>query len=83
MIRLTLMIVAMLIGVAPMAQAVTCSERMADLSKKMESVTDKTSKSNKEEAAKHMAAAKEAMAKSDESGCMTHAEAGLNMMHGD
>ena len=83
MIRLTLMIVAMLIGVAPMAQAVTCSERMADLSKKMESVTDKTSKSNKEEAAKHMAMAKEAMAKSDESGCIIHAEAGLNMMHGD
>ena len=37
----------------------------------------------KEEAAKHLAMAKEAMAKSDESGCMAHAEAGLNMMHGD
>ena len=30
-----------------------------------------------------MAMAKEAMAKSDESGCLAHAEAGLNMMHGD
>ena len=39
MIWSTLMIVAMLIGVAPMAQAVTCSERMADLSKKMQFVT--------------------------------------------
>jgi membrane protein insertase Oxa1/YidC/SpoIIIJ len=81
MIRLTLMIVAILTGVAPMAQAVTCSERMADLSKKMEAVTDKTS--NKEEAAKHMAMAKEAMAKNDESGCIAHAEAGLSMIHGD
>jgi hypothetical protein len=83
MVRLTSMAVAMLIGIAPLAQAVTCSERMADLSKKMEAVTDKTSKTNKEEAAKHMAMAKEAMAKNDESGCMSHAEAGLNMMHGD
>jgi hypothetical protein len=83
MIRETSIMVAMLIGIAPMAHAMTCSERMADLSKKMESVTDKTSKSNKEEAAKHLAMAKEAMAKSDENGCMTHAEAGLNMMHGD
>ena len=83
MIRLIVMILAILTGVAPVAQAVTCSERMADLSKKMESVTDKTSKGNKEEAAKHMAMAKEAMAKNDESGCMAHAEAGLNMIHGD
>jgi hypothetical protein len=83
MVRVTLMIVAMLIGLAPMAHAVTRQERMANLSKMMESVTDKTSKSNKEEAAKHMAMAKEAMAKNDESGCMAHAEAGLSMMHGD
>jgi hypothetical protein len=81
MIRLTSMAVAMLIGVAPIAQAVTCSERMADLSKKMEAVTDATKKT--EEAAKHLAMAKEAMAKNDESSCMTHADAGLNMMHGD
>ena len=30
-----------------------------------------------------MEMAKEAMAKNDESGCMNHAEAGLNMLHGD
>ena len=70
----------MLIGVAPMAQAVTCNERMAELSKKMETVVD--AKTN-QEAAKHMQMAKEAMEKNDESGCMTHAEAGLSMMHGD
>jgi hypothetical protein len=30
-----------------------------------------------------MQMAKDAMAKNDESGCMSHAESGLNMMHGD
>jgi hypothetical protein len=83
MIRLTSMAIAMLIGVAPIAQAVTCSERIADLSKKMEAVTDATKKTSKEEAAKHLAMAKEAMAKNDENGCMTHTDAGLNMLHGD
>ena len=39
MIRLASLTVAMLIGVGPLAHAVTCSERMADLSKKMEAVT--------------------------------------------
>jgi hypothetical protein len=83
MIRLTSMAVAMLIGVAPIAQAVTCSERMAELSKKIEAVTDETKKTTKEAAAKHLAMAKAAMAKNDESGCMTYTDAGLNMMHGD
>jgi hypothetical protein len=83
MIRLTSMAVAMLIGVAPIAQAVTCSERMAELSKKMEAVTDETKKTSKEAAAQHLALAKAAMARNDESGCMTHTDAGLNMLHGD
>ena len=83
MVRLTSMTVAMLIGVAPIAQAVTCSERMAELSKKIEAVTDETKKTSKEAAAQHLAMAKAAMAKNDESGCMAHADAGLSMMHGD
>ncbi|HEY4040285.1 MAG TPA: hypothetical protein VGM32_00405 [Rhodopila sp.] len=77
------MIVAMLVAGAPTAQAMTCKERLADLSKKMELVTDKTDNSNKAEAGKHLAMAKEAMSKNDESGCMSHAEAGLSMIHGD
>jgi hypothetical protein len=80
MIRLTSMAVAVLIGMAPMAQAVTCRERLDDLSKKVEAVIDAKTK---QDAAKEMAMAKDAMAKNDESGCMTHAEKGLNMMHGD
>lgn len=83
MTRLTLVIAAMLIAVAPMAQAMTCKERLADLSKKMELVTAKTGNSNQAEAGKHLAMAKEAMAKNDESGCLSHAEAGLSMIHGD
>jgi hypothetical protein len=80
MIRLTSMAVAILIGAAPIAQAVTCRERLDDLSKKVEAVIDAKTK---QDAAKEMAMAKDAMAKNDESGCMTHAEKGLNMMHGD
>jgi hypothetical protein len=39
------MAVAMLIGIAPLAQAMTYNERMAELSKKMETVVDaKTSR---------------------------------------
>jgi hypothetical protein len=79
MVRLT-MAVAMLIGIVPLAQAMTCNERMAELSKKMETVVDAKTK---QEAGKHMQMAKDAMAKNDESGCMSHAESGLNMMHGD
>jgi hypothetical protein len=80
MIRLTLMTMAMLIGIAPMAQAVTCRERLDDLSKKVEAVVDAKTK---QEAGKEMTLAKEAMAKNDESGCMAHAEKGLSAMHGE
>lgn len=80
MIRLTSMALAILIGVAPMAQAATCRERLDDLSKKMEAVIDAKTK---QDAAKEMAMAKEAMAQNDESGCMKHAASGLSMIHGD
>jgi hypothetical protein len=82
MIRLTSVVIAtaMLIGIAPMAKAVTCRERLDDLSKKVDAVTDAKTK---QEAIKEKEKAQEAMAKNDESGCMSHAETGLNMMHGD
>jgi hypothetical protein len=49
----------------------------------IEAVTDETKKTSKEAAAQHLAMAKAAMAKNDESGCVTLTDTGLNMMHGD
>jgi hypothetical protein len=80
MMRLTLLTVAMLIGIAPMAQAITCRERLDELSKKVEAVIDAKTK---QEAMKEKTMAQDAMKQNDESGCMKHAESGLNMMHGD
>jgi len=71
MIRLTLMAVAMLIGVAPMAQALTCSEQMAEVSKMIDSAIDAT---KKQAAMQDMEMAKAALAKADESGCVAHVQ---------
>jgi hypothetical protein len=77
-----LMAVAVLIGIAPLAQAqaLTCRDRLDELSKRMEAVIDAKTK---QEASLERTKAQQAMAKNDESGCMSHAESGLNMMHGD
>ena len=80
MIQLTLAVMLMLIMVAPAAQAVTCRERLDELSKKMESVIDAKTK---QDAAKEKEQAQQAMTKNDESGCMRHAATGLSMIHGD
>lgn len=80
MIRLTSMTVAMLIGVAPMAQAATCQEQMAELSKLVDAATDAT---KKQTAMQEMRMAKEALAKLDETNCVAHTKNALSMLHGD
>ena len=80
MIRLTSMALAMLIAVAPMAQAVTCRERLDELSKKIDSMIDAKTK---QEAAKEKEQAQQAMAQNDESGCVHHTETSLSMIHGN
>ena len=80
MVRLTSMAVAMLIGIAPLAQAATCQEQMTELSKMVDAATDAT----KKQAAMHdMEMAKEALAKIDESGCITHVQHGRKVIMGD
>ena len=71
MIRLTLMAVAMLIGFVPMAQAATCKEQVAEVTKLMDAAVSAT---KKQAAMKDMELAKQAMEKLDESSCLAHAQ---------
>jgi hypothetical protein len=80
MMRLTSLAVAMLIGVAPMAQAMTCQEQMAEVSKMIDSAIDAA---KKQAAMQDMEMAKQAMAKLDESGCVAHVQTARKKVMGD
>ena len=60
---------AMLFAVAPLAQAATCSDQMAEVSKMVDSAKSAT---KKQAAMQDMDQAKAALAKADEEGCVAH-----------
>jgi hypothetical protein len=67
MIRPTLVATVILIAVAPAVQAASCKEQLADVEKLMDSAINA---SQKQEAAKDVEMAKQALAKEDEDGCI-------------
>jgi hypothetical protein len=80
MIRSTLMAVAVLMFVGPMAQAATCKEQLADVDKLMNSAIDAK---KKQDATKYVEQAKAALTKEDENGCIVHAQNARRTLLGD
>jgi hypothetical protein len=80
MIRLTLVAVAMLIGVAPMARAATCREQMTEVEKLVDAAIDATKKAD---ANKDLEKAREALKREDESGCITSTQGAKKRLLGD
>lgn len=77
MIRVIPVAAAMLFGVAPLAQAATCSEQMSEVSKMINSAMSAT---KKQAAMQEMDQAKAALAKADENGCIAHVSSAKKRM---
>jgi ribosomal protein S20 len=77
MVRMTLLAAVMLFGVAPMVQAASCKDQLAEIDKLMNAAAAAPKKQQAEE---YVQKAKAALDKEDENGCIVHAQNARRML---